>query len=51
MIIYTGKDLARSFREVRGNRITIAEDSSEEKYTCQAQLTRRQQEHLALPCR
>ena len=36
MIIYTGKDLARSFRGVRGNTITIAEDIPEEKYTFQA---------------
>ena len=36
MIIYTGKDLARSFRAVRGNTITIAEDIPEEKYTFQA---------------
>jgi uncharacterized damage-inducible protein DinB len=36
MIIYTGKDLARSFREVRGNTIAIAEDIPEEKYTFQA---------------
>ena len=31
MIIYNGKDLARSFRDVRGNTITIAEDIPEEK--------------------
>ena len=36
MIIYTGKDLARSFRDVRGNTITIAEDIPEAKYTFQA---------------
>ena len=36
MIIYTGKDLARSFRDVRGNTITIAEDIPEERYTFQA---------------
>ena len=36
MIIYTGKDLARSFRAVRGNTITIAEEIPEEKYTFQA---------------
>ena len=36
MIIYTGKDLARSFRDVRGNTITIAEEIPEEKYTFQA---------------
>jgi uncharacterized damage-inducible protein DinB len=36
VIIYTGKDLARSFRAVRGNTITIAEDIPEEKYTFQA---------------
>jgi uncharacterized damage-inducible protein DinB len=36
VIIYTGKDLARSFRVVRGNTITIAEDIPEEKYTFQA---------------
>jgi uncharacterized damage-inducible protein DinB len=36
VIIYTGKDLARSFREVRGNTIAIAEDIPEEKYAFQA---------------
>jgi uncharacterized damage-inducible protein DinB len=36
VIIYTGKDLARSFRDVRGNTITIAEDIPEEKYAFQA---------------
>jgi uncharacterized damage-inducible protein DinB len=36
VITYTGKDLARSFREVRANTITIAEDIPEEKYTFQA---------------
>src|SRR5688572_16467253 len=34
MHFYTGKDLARSFRNVRGNTITIAEEIPEEK--CQA---------------
>jgi uncharacterized damage-inducible protein DinB len=33
---YTGKDLARSFREVRGNTIAIAEEIPEQKYTFQA---------------
>jgi uncharacterized damage-inducible protein DinB len=33
---YTGKDLARSFRDVRGNTITIAEEIPAEKYTFQA---------------
>ena len=36
VITYAGNDLARSFREVRGNTITIAEDIPEEKYTFQA---------------
>jgi len=36
MITYTGKDLARSFRDVRGNTITIAEEIPAEKYTFQA---------------
>ena len=36
MINYTGKDLARSFRDVRGNTITIAEEIPAEKYTFQA---------------
>jgi uncharacterized damage-inducible protein DinB len=36
MNIYTGKDLARSFREVRGNTITIAEEIPEASYTFQA---------------
>jgi uncharacterized damage-inducible protein DinB len=36
MNTYTGKDLARSFRAVRANTITIAEDIPEEKYTFQA---------------
>jgi len=36
VIIYTGKDLARSFRDVRGNTITIAEEIPEQKYTFQA---------------
>jgi uncharacterized damage-inducible protein DinB len=36
MSFYTGKDLARAFREVRGNTITIAEEIPEEKYTFQA---------------
>jgi uncharacterized damage-inducible protein DinB len=36
VINYTGKDLARSFRDVRANTITIAEDIPEEKYTFQA---------------
>jgi uncharacterized damage-inducible protein DinB len=35
VIIYTGKDLARSFRTVRGNTVTIAEDIPEEKYAFQ----------------
>jgi uncharacterized damage-inducible protein DinB len=35
VINYTGKDLARSFRDVRANTITIAEDIPEEKYTFQ----------------
>ena len=35
-INYTGKDLARSFRDVRGNTITIAEEIPAEKYTFQA---------------
>jgi hypothetical protein len=33
---YTGKDLARSFRTVRSNTITIAEEIPESKYTFQA---------------
>ena len=36
LINYTGKDLARSFRDVRGNTITIAEEIPAEKYTFQA---------------
>ena len=36
MITYTGKDLARSFRDVRGNTITIAEEIPAEKYSFQA---------------
>ena len=36
MNIYTGKDLARSFREVRGNTITIAEEIPEGQYAFQA---------------
>lgn len=36
MTCYTGKDLARSFREVRSNTITIAEEIPEDKYTFQA---------------
>jgi uncharacterized damage-inducible protein DinB len=36
MNIYTGKDLARSFREVRGNTITIAEEIPDSSYTFQA---------------
>ena len=36
MNIYTGKDLARSFREVRGNTITIAEEIPESQYAFQA---------------
>lgn len=44
MIIYTGKDLARSFRDVRGNTITLAEDRPEEKDTFQ-------QERMAQPRR
>jgi uncharacterized damage-inducible protein DinB len=36
MINYTGKDLARSFREVRSNTITIADEIPEDKYTFQA---------------
>lgn len=36
MINYTGKDLARSFRDVRGNTITIAEEIPAEKYSFQA---------------
>ena len=36
MINYTGKDLARSFRDVRGNTIIIAEEIPAEKYTFQA---------------
>jgi uncharacterized damage-inducible protein DinB len=36
MINYTGKDLARSFRDVRGNTITIAEEIPAEKYAFQA---------------
>ena len=36
MQFYTGKDLARSFRAVRGNTITIAEEIPEEKYPFQA---------------
>lgn len=36
MNFYTGKDLARSFRDVRGNTITIAEEIPEDKYTFQA---------------
>ena len=41
MIIYTGKDLARSFRDVRGNTITIADDMPEEQ--CAFQQERRAQ--------
>jgi uncharacterized damage-inducible protein DinB len=36
MSIYTGTDLARSFREVRSNTITIAEEIPADKYTFQA---------------
>src|SRR5688572_23031924 len=36
MNFYTGKDLARSFRDVRGNTITIAEEIPEDKYMFQA---------------
>ena len=36
MNIYTGKDLARSFREVRGNTITIAEEIPDSQYAFQA---------------
>jgi uncharacterized damage-inducible protein DinB len=36
MNFYGGKDLARSFRDVRGNTITIAEEIPEDKYTFQA---------------
>ena len=36
MINYTGKDLARSFRDVRGNTITIAEEIPAERYSFQA---------------
>jgi uncharacterized damage-inducible protein DinB len=36
MNFYTGKDLARSFRDVRGNTITIAEEIPADKYTFQA---------------
>jgi uncharacterized damage-inducible protein DinB len=36
MINYTGKDLARSFRDVRGNTIAIAEEIPAEKYTFHA---------------
>src|SRR5688500_6795154 len=36
MTIYTGKDLARSFREVRGNTITIAEEIPDSQYAFQA---------------
>jgi uncharacterized damage-inducible protein DinB len=36
MSVYTGQDLARSFRTVRSNTITIAEEIPENKYTFQA---------------
>jgi uncharacterized damage-inducible protein DinB len=36
MNFYSGKDLARSFRDVRGNTITIAEEIPEDRYTFQA---------------
>jgi hypothetical protein len=44
VIIYAGKDLARSFRDVRGNTITVAEDKPKEKDTFQ-------QERMAQPRR
>ena len=36
MGVYTGKDLARSFRDVRANTITIAEEIPDSKYTFRA---------------